>query len=162
MSDDATDGQKGGWRVWVDTGGTFTDCLAADPRGRTHRFKVLSSSCLRGTLLGIDSPTEIAVTLTQSLVAGFALGQQFRLLGQSSEPIEIIGHDSPSQLRLAKPLPGGTPHVPISRNNSSALVVSRALPHAEMASSAGLAPTAGSMAAAVAGEGSAARGSAAT
>ncbi len=110
MSDPAADLNCNCWRVWVDTGGTFTDCLAADPRGRTHRFKVLSSSCLRGTLLAIDSPTEIAVTLTQSLVAGFALGQQFRLLGQSSEPIEIIGHDSPSQLRLAKPLPGGTPH----------------------------------------------------
>ncbi|SVB28121.1 uncharacterized protein METZ01_LOCUS180975, partial [marine metagenome] len=38
----------------VDTGGTFTDCLAADPHGRTHRFKVLSSSCLRGTLTAID------------------------------------------------------------------------------------------------------------
>ena len=109
MSDDATDGQKGGWRVWVDTGGTFTDCLAADPHGRTHRFKVLSSSCLRGTLTAIDSPTEIAIKLPQPLIAGFALGQQFRLLGQAEEPIKITGHDSPSQLRLAKPLPGGTP-----------------------------------------------------
>lgn len=109
MSDPAADLNCNCWRVWVDTGGTFTDCLAADPRGRTHRFKVLSSSCLRGTLLAIDSPTEIAVTLTQSLVAGFALGQQFRLLGQAGEPIKITGHDSPRQLRLAKPLPGGTP-----------------------------------------------------
>ena len=30
-------------------------------------------------------------------------------LGQAGEPIKITGHDSPSQLRLAKPLPGGTP-----------------------------------------------------
>ena len=94
MSNDATDGQKGGWRVWVDTGGTFTDCLAADPHGRTHRFKVLSSSCLRGTLTAIDSPTEIAIELPQPLIAGFALGQQFRLLGQPGEPMKITGHDS--------------------------------------------------------------------
>ena len=109
MIDPAADLNSDGWRVWVDTGGTFTDCLAADPRGRTHRFKVLSSSCLRGTLTAIDSPTEIAVELPQPLIANFALGQQFRLLGQAGEPIEIIAHDSPSQLRLAKPLPGGTP-----------------------------------------------------
>ncbi len=32
------------WQVWVDTGGTFTDCLARDPNGRLHRAKVLSSS----------------------------------------------------------------------------------------------------------------------
>jgi len=32
------------WQVWVDTGGTFTDCLALDPEGRLHRAKVLSSA----------------------------------------------------------------------------------------------------------------------
>ena len=109
MSNDSTDGEKGGWRVWVDTGGTFTDCLAADPHGRTRRFKVLSSSCLRGTLAAIHSPTEIAVELPQALISGLALGQQFRLLGQAGEPIEITAHDSPARLRLAKPMPGDTP-----------------------------------------------------
>ncbi|MFP3939456.1 MAG: hydantoinase/oxoprolinase family protein [Thermoanaerobaculia bacterium] len=38
----------GRWRVWIDTGGTFTDCLGVDPAGRLHRLKVLSSSSLRG------------------------------------------------------------------------------------------------------------------
>ena len=109
MSDDATDGQKGGWRVWVDTGGTFTDCLATDPHGCTQRFKVLSSSCLRGTLTAIDSPTEITIELPQPLIAGFALGQQFQLLGQPGEPMKITRHDSSGQFRLAKPLPKGTP-----------------------------------------------------
>ena len=33
--------------IGIDTGGTFTDCLALDPRGRLHRAKVLSSSALR-------------------------------------------------------------------------------------------------------------------
>ncbi|MDP6915017.1 MAG: hydantoinase/oxoprolinase N-terminal domain-containing protein, partial [Verrucomicrobiota bacterium] len=109
MNNDTTDEEKGGWHVWVDTGGTFTDCLVADPQGRTHRFKVLSSSCLRGTLTAINSPTEITIKLHQPLIAGFALGQQFQLLAQAGEPIKITGHDSPSQLRLAKPLPPNTP-----------------------------------------------------
>jgi 5-oxoprolinase (ATP-hydrolysing) len=34
--------------VWVDTGGTFTDCLARDPAGGLHRAKVLSSGAVRG------------------------------------------------------------------------------------------------------------------
>ena len=108
MNPAATDATSECWHVWVDTGGTFTDCLATDPHGHTLRFKVLSSSCLRGTLTAIDSPNEIAIELSQPLFAGFALGQQFRLLGQADEPIEITGHDSPNQLRLAKPLPSGT------------------------------------------------------
>ena len=38
------------WRIWIDTGGTFTDCLAVDPGGRLHRAKVLSTSALRGRI----------------------------------------------------------------------------------------------------------------
>ncbi|MGX5855270.1 hydantoinase B/oxoprolinase family protein [Dyadobacter jiangsuensis] len=36
------------WQIWIDTGGTFTDCLGIDPAGNKSRIKVLSSSCLRG------------------------------------------------------------------------------------------------------------------
>jgi len=39
------------WRLHIDTGGTFTDCLATGPDGRTRRIKVLSSSRLRGQLV---------------------------------------------------------------------------------------------------------------
>jgi 5-oxoprolinase (ATP-hydrolysing) len=35
------------WKLAVDTGGTFTDCLAVDPAGRRQRIKILSSSALR-------------------------------------------------------------------------------------------------------------------
>jgi len=38
------------WQIWIDTGGTFTDCLAIDPAGNKTRIKVLSSSCLRGRI----------------------------------------------------------------------------------------------------------------
>lgn len=40
------------WQIWIDTGGTFTDCLAIDPAGNKTRIKVLSSSCLRGRITG--------------------------------------------------------------------------------------------------------------
>lgn len=38
------------WQIWIDTGGTFTDCLAIDPTGKLHRTKVLSSSILKGSI----------------------------------------------------------------------------------------------------------------
>ena len=36
--------------IAVDTGGTFTDCIALDQEGNTHTCKVLSNSTLRGSI----------------------------------------------------------------------------------------------------------------
>jgi 5-oxoprolinase (ATP-hydrolysing) len=91
----AAGGQRGGggddaglWRLAIDTGGTFTDCLAVDPAGRLRRAKVLSTAALR---------TRIAARLGESAVriapigrggaaggplpAGFFVGCALRLLG---------------------------------------------------------------------------------
>ncbi|MDA3960981.1 MAG: hydantoinase B/oxoprolinase family protein [Planctomycetota bacterium] len=38
------------WRIWVDTGGTFTDAIAVNAAGTMRRCKVLSSSCIRATV----------------------------------------------------------------------------------------------------------------
>jgi 5-oxoprolinase (ATP-hydrolysing) len=40
------------WKISIDTGGTFTDCLAIDPDGIKSRIKVLSSARLRGRITG--------------------------------------------------------------------------------------------------------------
>jgi 5-oxoprolinase (ATP-hydrolysing) len=50
-----------GWRIWVDTGGTFTDCLAVDPGGRPRRAKVLSTSALRGRIVGTEGEAAVRV-----------------------------------------------------------------------------------------------------
>lgn len=39
------------WHIHIDTGGTFTDCIAEDSSGEVHRIKVLSSSTLRGRII---------------------------------------------------------------------------------------------------------------
>ncbi|NJK82659.1 MAG: hypothetical protein HC912_01445, partial [Saprospiraceae bacterium] len=39
------------WQIWIDTGGTFTDCIAIAPNGEKKRIKVLSNGRLRGVLL---------------------------------------------------------------------------------------------------------------
>ncbi|WP_420038306.1 hydantoinase B/oxoprolinase family protein [Sulfidibacter corallicola] len=42
-SSSATDSQDQ-WRFWIDRGGTFTDIVAIDPRGRCHTHKLLSEN----------------------------------------------------------------------------------------------------------------------
>ncbi len=39
------------WKIWVDTGGTFTDCIAYSPRGIVKRLKILSSGVLKGKVI---------------------------------------------------------------------------------------------------------------
>ncbi|VAX35846.1 hypothetical protein MNBD_PLANCTO03-1829, partial [hydrothermal vent metagenome] len=62
------------WHLAIDTGGTFTDCLATDPLGNTHRAKVLSSGSLRATICKIDSPTRLCLEAPWLDTPAFALG----------------------------------------------------------------------------------------
>jgi 5-oxoprolinase (ATP-hydrolysing) len=72
------------WRLWIDTGGTFTDALGVDPEGRLHRTKVLSSSALRGRLREMPDPRTAVVETSWEAPAGFCVGAGFRWLGESS------------------------------------------------------------------------------
>ncbi|UII27864.1 hydantoinase B/oxoprolinase family protein [Fulvivirga maritima] len=45
------------WQICIDTGGTFTDCIALSPEGETSRLKILSSSRLKGKVLERTSPS---------------------------------------------------------------------------------------------------------
>ncbi|KAA6440459.1 5-oxoprolinase [Dyadobacter flavalbus] len=63
------------WKIWIDTGGTFTDCLAIDPAGNKTRIKVLSSSCLRGRIIRKTAPGiyefEASWNFDNDLLAGY-------------------------------------------------------------------------------------------
>lgn len=64
------------WKIAVDTGGTFTDCLAIDPQGTTHRAKVLSSGSLKALILKKTSDQEYVLSadwLQHPLFSGFSL-----------------------------------------------------------------------------------------
>ena len=50
------------WRLWADTGGTFTDCIAISPEGEVRRAKVLSS----GVVLGRTGNTSAETNPTSS------------------------------------------------------------------------------------------------
>ncbi|MFM7321423.1 MAG: hydantoinase/oxoprolinase N-terminal domain-containing protein, partial [Armatimonadota bacterium] len=67
------------WRIHVDTGGTFTDCLAVAPDGTLHRAKVLSSGVLRertpdGDVASVPTGLEAPVVAAH-VVTGTPLGK---------------------------------------------------------------------------------------
>ncbi|SOD03139.1 5-oxoprolinase (ATP-hydrolysing) [bacterium JGI 053] len=101
------------WQIWIDTGGTFTDCLARDPGGRLHRAKVLSSSALRATVSRTLAPDALRIEedwgAPQGLVDGFAV----RLLGHRHAPTHVTTYDLKSgTVYIDRPLrdspPAGT------------------------------------------------------
>ena len=51
------------WKIWVDTGGTFTDCNAHSPEGSIKRLKVLSSSVLKGQVVNVKDSQTIEVQI---------------------------------------------------------------------------------------------------
>lgn len=63
------------WRIMIDTGGTFTDCLAVSPDGRRRRIKVLSSGRLRGRL---------------EVVEGAVASRRRRLTIEPSPPVCVL------------------------------------------------------------------------
>ena len=91
----------------IDTGGTFTDCIARDSDGNEYRRKVLSNSTLRGNIIKkIDSRT-YKIRETWNLQKDIIKGYEFRLLQHSHEPIFIEQFDLNKELIvLSKPLDG--------------------------------------------------------
>jgi len=86
----------GGWRIWVDTGGTFTDCLAVDPAGRLHRAKVLSTSALRGRIAERLGPGSFRLAVPWRVPTGFFQGFSFRLLDRAlrgHQDLTVTGYD---------------------------------------------------------------------
>ncbi|MFY8036164.1 MAG: hydantoinase B/oxoprolinase family protein [Cyclobacteriaceae bacterium] len=65
------------WKIWMDTGGTFTDCIAINPAHQTSRLKVLSSGVLRGKIIQQLSArsyqVEISLPVARDIFKGFDL-----------------------------------------------------------------------------------------
>jgi hypothetical protein len=72
------------WKIWIDTGGTFTDCVAVDKNGTMHREKVLSSAALRGVVRATPHPTRLTVDIAWTAPRDFIAGFEFSLLDYTS------------------------------------------------------------------------------
>ena len=94
------------WHLWVDTGGTFTDCLALSPENVLTRVKVLSSGRLRAQLVATERPNQYELRASWSPSEGFLEGTQVSLLQGNSEPRTVQSHNVEEQrITLDLPLP---------------------------------------------------------
>lgn len=69
------------WELWIDTGGTFTDCIARDPEGNTRRLKVLSNSVIRGKITGKPGTRYLNVDLAWPVDEDVFAGYNLRVVG---------------------------------------------------------------------------------
>ena len=69
-----------GHRVWVDVGGTFTDCFVVDPNGRRLHTKVLSSGMVTGQVDPSSRGNRLVDVARRSEPTGFWRGSKLRLL----------------------------------------------------------------------------------
>jgi 5-oxoprolinase (ATP-hydrolysing) len=100
------------WDVWIDTGGTFTDCVAIDPRGSRRTAKVLSTSAVRGTIRSVLGDRFLRVESRWGGAPGLVSGFGFRLVGGGETGARVISHDRRTgRLELDRPPAGCAPGV---------------------------------------------------
>ena len=87
------DAPHGRWQIWIDTGGTFTDCIATDPAGVVHRAKVLSHSALRGRIGRRIDDRRLVIAADWTALSELICGLQFHVLGEQSQGIDVVGYD---------------------------------------------------------------------
>lgn len=93
------------WRLFVDTGGTFTDALAQSPEGEWLRAKVLSSGSLRGTVLDPVDGQRFKASLSWRTSADVLRGGEFLLLNWKHPPCKVTRFDPAGSLvELDQPL----------------------------------------------------------
>jgi 5-oxoprolinase (ATP-hydrolysing) len=92
------------WRIWIDTGGTFTDCLALDPAGSLHRAKVLSTSAVRGRIAERTGEDSFRLAAGWRVPRDFFRGFTFTLLGTSESAVATDYDPEGPFLVLDRPL----------------------------------------------------------
>ncbi|HKI89281.1 MAG TPA: hydantoinase/oxoprolinase N-terminal domain-containing protein, partial [Draconibacterium sp.] len=84
---------KNYFQLYVDTGGTFTDCIGIDQDGNEYRRKVLSNSSLRGKIGKVISPTSFQISESWELEKDLVKGFSFRLLGDEYNSTRIESYN---------------------------------------------------------------------
>jgi len=95
------------WDIWIDTGGTFTDCLARNPAGNIQRLKVLSSSALRGHIALQPAPDRLRLDHSWPVYTDLFAGYTATLAGRSDlGAFRVLAYDPETrELQLDRPLP---------------------------------------------------------
>ncbi len=82
--------RAGRWRVRIDTGGTFTDCVALDPHGETHRTKILSSGVLRARIVARHAERRVELDQSWGQVDDLLVGAAARIGHGRSDTVPIV------------------------------------------------------------------------
>lgn len=94
------------YHIAIDTGGTFTDCLARAPDGGISRCKVLSNGSLRARIVRQISPTSFEIAQSWSASRDIFAGYGFRLLDTDQVQTQVESLDlSTGEMKLKAPLP---------------------------------------------------------
>jgi len=98
------------WKIWIDTGGTFTDCLAYAPDGNLQRIKVLSSGRLRG-IVHASSGNTLHVTISWPVLDDIFVGYHLRIDGIEDHIFSIVFSDLQSGTITIDKDPGQIHHI---------------------------------------------------
>lgn len=80
-------------QIFVDTGGTFTDCIARDSLGNEKRLKVLSNGTIRGTIGSWLDHRSFRIDESWKLTGDIIKGFQFKLLKHTHQATFIRSYD---------------------------------------------------------------------
>lgn len=99
------------WQIWIDTGGTFTDCIATSPEGKEQNIKVLSSSKLRGKIIEQIDKTTFRIQANWQTEADIFEEYEFNFLSPlteglyEKEKLKVLKTDLKNQtITLSSPL----------------------------------------------------------
>ncbi len=93
------------WKIWVDTGGTFTDCIAITPEGVFNRLKILSNSVLRGKIVAQPDPHSLLVEIHWPIQKDIFKDFSILILGQKTIVRKILNVKvNDNLIKLAEPL----------------------------------------------------------
>ena len=102
--DDETASPKNFWKLWVDTGGTFTDCLALSRDGQFKRVKVLSTGRLRAAIIDNPRPKTYRLAASWDSPPQFLARTSLQLIDRPKVVRKILSHQS-DEITLDFPLP---------------------------------------------------------
>ena len=96
------------WSFYVDTGGTFTDCLGCSPDGKWFRAKVLSRGSLSAEAVEQTPDRRLKISKTDNWPEDFPVGFTIKIAGEENFSTRINRWDPSSQeLILEDSLPAG-------------------------------------------------------
>lgn len=93
------------WKIWVDTGGTFTDCLALSPKGDLKRLKVLSNSALRGHIISQPMPHILCAKLSWPVSKPIYENYMLKIIGTNLQRYIAFVDFSENKIHLKEALP---------------------------------------------------------